>query len=153
MDSVGLEARVRTLVEGVLNTGPIFLVDFSVRGSRGSHAIDIFIESDYALGINQIAALSREIGFLLDTEDVMPGSYTLNVSTPGADRPLQIPRQYRKHVGRTIRVHYRKLEDAYTEVCGELIAADESFIQIQNGKGAIEIPHDDIQWAKVQLPW
>ncbi|MCY4159216.1 MAG: ribosome maturation factor RimP [Bacteroidetes bacterium] len=153
MDSVGLEERVRPLIEEILDTGPIFLVDFSVRGSRGSHAVDIFIESDHALGVNQLAELSREIGFLLDTGDIMPGPYTLNVSTPGADRPLRLPRQYRKHLGRTLRVHYRKNEDACTEICGELIVAEDSSIQIQNGKRAIEILHDDIQWAKVQLPW
>ena len=153
MDSVGLEERVRDLVEGLLKTGPVFLVEFSVRGSLGSHAVDVFVESDDILGIQQLTGLSREVGFLLDTEDIMPGPYTLNVSTPGADRPLRLPRQYQKHLGRNLRVHYRKYEDIFTEVCGELIAAEESSIRIQNGKGATEIFHDDIQWAKVQLPW
>ncbi len=153
METPGLETRVRPLVEGMLKAGPVFLVEFSVRGTRGSHAIDIFVESDDSLGADELAELSREVGFLLDTEDIMPGPYVLNVSTPGADRPLRQLRQYQKHLGRDLRVHYRESEDTFTEICGELLAAEESLIRIQNGKEVTEIRHDSIQWAKVQLPW
>lgn len=145
--------RVRTLVERVFGEGPLFLVELSVRGSQGSHAVDVFVESDEALDANHLAMLSREIGFGLDTEEVMPGPYTLNVSTPGADRPLRLLRQYRKHLGRNLRVQYQKSEDASTEICGELIAVKDASIQIQNGKGPVDILHSKIQWAKVQLPW
>ena len=153
MNIVALEERVCTLVDNMLKGGPVFLVEFSVRGTQGSHVIDIFVESDDALGVNQLAELNREIGFILDAEDIMPGRYTLNVSTPGVKRPLRLPRQYRKHVGRKLRVHYRKENDAFTETCGELVAVEESYIQIQNGTRSAEIPHGDIQWAKVVLPW
>ena len=153
MNTVALEERVCTLLENMLKGGPVFLVEFSVRGTQGSHVIDIFVESDNALGVNQLAELNREIGFILDTEDIMPGRYTLNVSTPGVKRPLRLPRQYRIHVGRKLRVHYRKENDAFTETCGELVAVEESYIQIQNGTRSAEIPHGDIQWAKVVLPW
>ena len=153
MNTSGLEERVRACVEDLLKNGPVFLVDFSVRGSMGSHAVDVFVESDDTFGVNQIAKLSREIGFILDTEDIMPGPYTLNVSTPGANRPLSKIRQYRKHLGRNLRVHYRKQEGRYTEICGELLSVEKSSIEIQHGKGTLNILHADIQWAKVQLPW
>ena len=141
------------LVEGVLQGSSIYLVEFSVRGTLGSHAVDVFVESDEDLGADNLVELSREIGFILDVEDIMPGPYTLNVSTPDANRPLRLPRQYHKHIGRNLRVHYRKQEDVFTEVCGRLLSAEDTAIQIQNGKAAVKILHDDIQWAKVQLPW
>ncbi len=153
METIGFEGRVRTLVEDLLNNGPVFLVDLCVRGSRGSHAVDVFVESDDTLGVDLLAQISREIGFLMDTEEVMPGAYTLNVSSPGADRSLQIPRQYQKHLGRDLRVHYRKDKDSSTEVHGKLVGAQGSFIQIQNGNSQVEILFEDILWAKVQLPW
>ncbi len=153
MNTVALEERVCALIENMLEDGPIFLVEFSVRGTQGSYVIDVFVESDDALGVNKLAELNREIGFVLDAEGIMPGHYTLNVSTPGAKRPLRLPRQYRKHLGRKLRVHYRKQDDAFTETCGELIAVGESSIQIQNGTQSAEILHSDIQWAKIQLPW
>ena len=152
-DKVGLTDIVRNLVEKLLEGSPVFLVDFSVRGSKGSHAVDIFVESDETLDVNQLAELSRRIGFTLDIEDALPGRYTLNVSSPGADRPLRLLRQYHKHLGRNLRVHYRKEEDVSTEIQGELLAVHDSSIEIQNGGGAVEIQHEDIHWAKVRLPW
>jgi len=153
MDTVGFEGHVRSLVEDLLSNGPVFLVDLSVRGSRGSHAVDVFVESDDSLGVDLLAKLSREIGFLMDAGDVMPGPYTLNVSSPDANRSLRVPRQYRKHVGRDLRVHYRKDEQSSTEVQGSLVNAQDSSIQIQNDTLEVEILFEDILWAKVQLPW
>jgi len=153
MDKAGLEERARSLIEDLLHKTSVFLVDFSVRGSRGSHAVDVFLESDDSLGVDLLAQLSREIGFVMDTQDIMPGPYTLNVSSPGADRSLRIPRQYRKHLGKDLRVHYRKDENSMTEVCGRLLAADDSVIQIQHQVGKVNIRFEDILWAKVQLPW
>ena len=153
MEQPTVEARVRTLIERLLGSGPIYVVDFCVRGAKGSQAVDLFVESDHALGAATLADLSREVGFLLDSEDVLPGAYTLTVSTPGADRPLRLPRQYRKHVGRTLRVHYRQPSGQCTEICGTLAHATQQAIRIEMGGRVSDIMFSDIEWAKVQLPW
>ena len=153
MDHEPVVIRVRTLVEDLLADGPIYIVDLAVRGTRGSYAVDLFLESDDSLGVDTLAELSREVGFLLDTEEVMPGPYNLRVSSPGADRPLRLPRQYRKHVGRQLRVHYQVEPGRNTEVCGKLLRAHESGIDVKvNGQNA-GIDFESILWAKVQLPW
>ena len=112
-----VDARVKTLVEEVLAGSPHFLVDLEVRGARGSQAVDVFIDSDEGLGVGTLARISREVAFLLDTGEVIAGHYRLNVSSPGLDRPLKLPRQYKKNVGRALRVHYQKPEgDLYANV-------------------------------------
>ncbi len=148
-----LEARVRALIEGLLERGPVFVVDFCVRGTKGSYAVDLFVESDEVLGADNLADLSREINFLLDAEDTIPGPYTLMVSTPGVDRPLRLPRQYRKHVGRTLRVHYRLTSGQFTEICGKLVDATRQAIRVEDAERIEDISFGDIAWAKVQLPW
>ena len=147
--------RVCALVEEVLAGTPHFLVELDVRGAVGSQAVDIFIDSDEALGVNTLADLNREIGFLLDTEAVMLGRYRLTVSSPGVDKPLKLPRQYRKNIGRKINVHHRKPEgEGYTETLGELADADEEAVEVTAASGTRRrIPYTDILWAKVQLPW
>jgi len=147
--------RVRALVEEVLVGTPHFLVEFGVRGAAGSQAVEIFIDSDDALGVDTLADLHREIEFLLDTEAVMPGRYRLTVSSPGIDKPLKLPRQYRKNVGRKINVHHRKPEgEGYTETLGDLADADAEAVEVTAAGGARRrIRYDDILWAKVQLPW
>ena len=147
--------RAQGLVEEVLADTPHFLVAFEVRGAPGSQAVDVFIDSDDALGADTLAQISREIAFLFDTEDVIAGRYRLNVSSPGVDRPLKLPRQYKKNVVRMLRVHYHKPSgDGYTEVLGKLAAADDEGIDVAAAGGQRRrIHYGDILWAKVQLPW
>ena len=150
----GIADRVRALVEEVLVHTPHFVVELDVRGTRGSQVVEIYVDSDEALDLDEIARISREVEFLLDTEDLFPSRYHLNVSSPGVDRPLRLPRQYHKNVGRTLRVHFAKDEDSNTEVVGTLVAASDEGIDIAVSDAETRhIPHSAIHWAKVQLPW
>ena len=153
--AANLEERARALVEDVLAEGPHFVVDFSVRGSAGSLAVDVFVDSDTALGADVLAGISHEVGYALDTEDVIPGRYMLNVSSPGVDKPLRLPRQYRKNIGRALRVHFqREDEGGFTEILGTLVAADTESIRVSLSDTESRcINYADILWAKVQLPW
>ncbi len=146
--------RVRGIVDEVVAGSPLFVVDVAVRGRKGSQAIDVFVDSDEGLDIETLARISREVGFLLEAEDVMPGHYTLNVSSPGLDRPLTSLRQYRKNVNRQLRVHYRKADGSgNAEVVGRLANVDEEGIEVETGGDGTRIGFDQILWAKVQLPW
>lgn len=149
-----VDARIRAIVEEVLQGSPLFLVDVVVRGKSGSQVVEIFVDSDEALDIEDIARVSREVGFLLDTEDVMRGRYSLNVSSPGLDRPLQWPRQYRKNVGRSLRVRYTDASGSATEIEGELKAAGVDGIEVAGPSAeAMHIRYDVILEARVILPW
>lgn len=150
-----VDARVKTLVEEVLAGSPHFLVELEVRGAAGSQAVDVFIDSDDGIGVDTLAQISREVAFLFDAEEVIARQYRLNVSSPGLDRSLKLPRQYKKNVGRALRVHYQKPDgDGYTEVHGDLVDADDEAIEVVvSGGQRRRIRYLDILWAKVQLPW
>lgn len=150
-----VDARVKTLVEEVLAGSPHFLVELEVRGAAGSQAVDVYIDSDDGIGVDTLAQISREVAFLFDAEEVIARRYRLNVSSPGLDRSLKLPRQYKKNVGRALRVHYQKPDgDGYTEVHGDLVEADDEAIEVAVAGGERRrIRYLDILWAKVQLPW
>jgi ribosome maturation factor RimP len=153
-ETTPLVDRVRALVNEVLVHTPHFVVELDVRGARGSQVVEVFIDSDEELDVDEVARVSREVGFLLDTEDLFPSRYHLNVSTPGVDRPLRLPRQYAKNVGRTLQVHYARDAEHNTEVVGTLTAAGEDGIDIAlDDDETKHIPYHAIHWAKVQLPW
>ena len=148
-----LQNRVAALVHRVVEDSGCFVVEIGVRGTVGSHAVNVFVESDDTLDARMLSQLSREIGYVLDVEDVMPGSYRLMVSSPGLDRPLRLARQYRKMVGRDMRVHFQKSEGKFTEACGKLVAAGEEEITISRHRESMTIRYSDILWSKVLLPW
>lgn len=149
-----LAARVRELTEEVIMGTPYFIVDVEVRGHKGTRVVEIFIESDADLSHDHLANISNEVGFLLDVEDVIDGSYTLEVSSPGIKRPLTMPRQFKKNVGRVLRVKYESEEGTTENIVGELRATDDDTITIETSSDeSVRIPYDAIERAKLELPW
>lgn len=148
-------ARIAAFVEEVISDSAVFLVEVKVRGAKGSRVVEAFVDSDEELGADDLTRISREVGFLLDVEDIIAGRYTLNVSTPGLDRPLVLLRQYRKNVGRDVRVRYAAENDpGDTEVTGKLLAAGDDTIEV--AVSASDVRHirlNDVVRAHVQLPW
>lgn len=152
-DSV--EERIQGLVEETLQGSALYLVSVDVRGRKGSRVVEIFLDSDGVLDVEELARVSREVGFLLDTEDVIEGRYSLNVSSPGVDRPLALPRQYKKNVGRQVRVKYRTNQDAdVATVEGALKeATDEGIAIAVSPSNTVEIAFDEVVETRVLLPW
>ena len=127
----------------------VYIVDLNLRGRTGSRVVEVYLDSDEGLGVDQLASFSREISFLLESADIVKGKYNLNVSSPGADRPLKLPRQFAKHVGRTLEVKTQSDE----HVQGKLKAVKDQQVVLFGESGEVSVPFEDIQEAKVMLPW
>lgn len=155
-----LEDRVRALAEEAAEDSGLYIVGVSVKGHPGSRVVEVFADGEEG-GIDDLAGLTRRINAILDVEDPIAGRYRLDVSTPGADRPLADVRQYPKHVGRTLRVRVAPvtpvdMADAApeAEIVGTLTAATADAITLQPDAGdAVEIPVARIHEARVVLPW
>lgn len=132
-----------------------FIVDVQVRGHKGTRVVEVYVDAETDLGLDDLATVSRELGFLLDVEDVVDGSYKLEVSTPGIKSPITMPQQYRKNVGRTLRVRYQlDMHDSEQIEVVDLLDADDDGIDVEHGNGDTErIPYDAINQARIELPW
>jgi len=149
-----LASEVRALTDEVIAGTPYFLVDVEVRGHKGTRVVEIFVESDTELNHDDLARISSEVGFLLEMEDTIDGSYTLEVSSPGIKRPLTIPRQFKKNVGRVLRVKYESENGSSENIMGELLDADAESITLETAPDETErIPYAAIECAKLDLPW
>ena len=97
-----IEKRVTELVEEKIADRPdLFLVDVKMH-SNGK--LIILVDGDKGIGIADCAAISRHVGFHLEEENVLDTAYNLEVSSPGLDAPLVLPRQYVKNVGRSLAI-------------------------------------------------
>lgn len=145
--------RVRALTEEVITGTSYFLVDVEVRGHKGTRVVEVYVDSKEEFGHDDLAVISKEIGFLLDVEDVVDGSYKLEVSSPGIKRPLTMPQQYQKNVGRTLRVRYET--DGNEEiVVGDLTSADDTEVELElASEERLQLPYHAITQARIELPW
>jgi len=96
--------RVRGIVERVAASSGLDVVDVELHGAGTSRMLRIFIDKPGGVNHEDCANLSREVGTILDVEDVVPGSYVLEVSSPGLDRKLSRPVDYERFTGSRVKL-------------------------------------------------
>jgi ribosome maturation factor RimP len=87
-----------------------------------------------------LALCERVSGLLVDYRD----RYSLEVSSPGQDRPLTKPQHYTRFLGRRARVRLREARDGHKSVTGELVGASDREVTIAAGGGIYTIPYEQI---------
>lgn len=151
---MNIEKRVKELVEEKIADKPnLFIVDIKMHANG---KLVILVDGDNGIGIDDVAGISRYVGFKLEEENVIETAYNLEVSSPGLDTPLKLIRQYIKNIGRNLAI---KMADG-TKREGKLSSITEDAIVIEEkvkekGKRAevIEavIPIDKIAETKVLI--
>jgi ribosome maturation factor RimP len=99
---------VREVVERVAASSGLEVVEVEMRGAGANRMLRIFIDKPGGVTHEDCAQLSREVGTILDVEDLVPGgSYVLEVSSPGLDRKLTRPADYQRFVGSRVKLTTR----------------------------------------------
>lgn len=121
-------------------------VELSSAGRR--RMLRVAVDKDGGPTMDDLADATREVSRLLDDSDVMGEQpYTLEVSSRGVDRPLELPRHWRRNVDRLVRVD---LADGST-VTGRVLAADEDAVTLDVAGAARRVPYADVRRARVQV--
>jgi ribosome maturation factor RimP len=99
-----LNQKIKAWIEDFVGEGPIFLVDLQVTiGSRRT-LISILLDTEEGVTIEECALLSRKLGHHMEENEWIEEAYNLEVSSPGLDYPLTHGWQFKKNVGRQIKV-------------------------------------------------
>lgn len=97
--------NISTLLDGVLPDNDLFIVQLLVSESAVKPKVTVVVDGDQGVSIDQCARISRRLSKRIEETYGEEISYTLEVTSPGADQPLQSPRQYQRHVGRKLKVN------------------------------------------------
>lgn len=95
---------VTRIAQPILESMGLELVDIEFGRVGPDAVLRLFIDKEGGVLLDDCAALSRELSMVLDVEDVIACNYTLEVSSPGLDRPLKKPADYERFAGRLIKV-------------------------------------------------
>jgi ribosome maturation factor RimP len=104
-----------------------------------------------AVSVDDCANVSRAVSALLDVEDVIPGSYTLEVSSPGIDRPLTRPEHFVRFAGFEAKLETRVPLDGRKRFTGRLLGLEGERVRIATAEGELALPLADVQRAKLVL--
>jgi ribosome maturation factor RimP len=120
--------------------------------------IDVPLAADDAgeprhVGIEDCEAVSREVSAQLDVEDPIAGNYTLEVSSPGLDRPLFGAAQFARFVGESAKVTLKLPQDGRRRLQGEILRVEGSTIAFAVDGATLEVDAANIEKAKLVPDW
>ncbi|MCZ1007222.1 ribosome maturation factor RimP [Streptomyces lydicus] len=146
--------RLRGLLEPLVAARDLDLEEIEVTPAGKRRVLRIVVDSDEGVQLDECAELSREVSQVLDDSDVMGGApYTLEVTSPGADRPLTELRHYRRAVGRLIKAQLHE----GGELVARITAVDDAGLDLEvpGVKGrkptTRRVSFDEIAKARVEL--
>lgn len=107
------------------------LLTLEMSGSGDRLVLRLFIDKSPAVTLDDCEEVSRYVSGVLAVEDPIPGSYTLEVSSPGADRPLVTMEHFARFVGRDVQVRLFQPKEGRRNFRGALLAAENGEIRMQ----------------------
>jgi ribosome maturation factor RimP len=118
----------------------------------GGRTLRISIDRATGVSLDDCEKVSQVAGPILDQANLVEGPYTLEVSSPGAERPLRERWEFERFSGKKVNVRYRYGESSEGVVEGVLAAVEDAGISIDNPKlGLLEIPWDDVLAARLTV--
>ncbi len=142
-----LKQQIEELVTKPLLAEGSELVEVVVSRYKGNVTVRLFVYSEHGATIDECVRLSRIVGPLLDGTDWFKNGYTLELSTPGLDRPLTEARDFKYRIGETVRVEL--VDSAKNKFTAEIIAADEQEVRFRTNETELAVPLAEIKKAKI----
>lgn len=146
-----LRLRLRDLVEPVVVAEGLDLEDIAVSRMGRRYLVRVTVDADGGIGHDELSDVSRAVSRALDeAEDrdgeLTPDSYTLELSSPGIDRPLTLPRHWQRNVGRLVAVRA-----GGRQVTGRVTATDERGVTLEVNGQSVDASFADLGPGRVQV--
>jgi len=145
-----LEQKIIELADRITQNLDLLLIEVTIRGDTQNRVIEIYIDSELGVSADTCAEVSRQIKELIDEQNVFPGKYRLEISSPGVDRPLKFLKQYSKHINRKFEVVY-SVGETTNKISAKLFKVDGEDLSFSDGKNELILNFNKIKSAKVQI--
>ncbi|WDZ87510.1 ribosome maturation factor RimP [Micromonospora cathayae] len=162
-DLAARRSRLRAVIEPVVTAAGYDLEDLSVSRAGRRHVVRVIVDGDQGINLDAVADVSRVVSVALDAAettdgDLVAGEYQLEVSSPGVDRPLTLPRHWRRNVGRLVKVTTRAAlpgqragQPADRQVTGRVVGADDERVVLDLDGGRAEWTYAELGPGRVQV--
>ncbi len=148
-----LVSHIQALAAPILDEREIELVELTCRPQGGQVLVRFLVDRVGGITIQQCAKVNQLIGQAVEAAGVMEGGYTIEVSSPGLDRPLVSKRDFERAIGEDLKVELRLEDGRFKELEGMLLAVRHEAIVLKMGAGNVTVPFVQIRTAKKTLRW
>ncbi len=157
MVKIDVVTRVTELAEPFTASLDIELAEVEYKQEGGRMVLRLYIDRDGGVTLDDCAAVSRELAEILDVEDFIHGRYSLEVSSPGLNRPLKKPSDYERFTGRLVKIRTFELlaDDKGNKrktFIGELLGLTGGVVRLKLSEGQTAgIPLEKVAKANLEL--
>jgi ribosome maturation factor RimP len=115
--------------------------------------VRLFVDRPGGIGLDDLQSVSEEVSAILDAEDPIDSAYTLEVSSPGLDRPLKSEADYRRYQGRLARLSSYEPLDGRRHWTGRIVSVDGGMVSLEekDGGAVMRIPFDKIAHGRLEV--
>jgi len=145
--------QIRALIEPILVDREMELVELTCRPYGRQVHVRLLVDRVGGVTIQQCARVNQLIGQALESANLIEESYTVEVSSPGLDRPLVSKRDFERAIGEDLQVHLGREDVRMQELDGMLLAVQPEAIVLKTTSGNITVPFAEIRAAKKALRW
>ena len=145
---------VQAVAERVTAARGFELVDVEAKRDRDGFVVRLYIDREGGIGLDDLQSVSEEVSAILDAEDPIERAYTLEVSSPGLDRPLKTEADYRRFAGRLARVSSYETVEGRRHWTGRLVGVEDGHVTInltKEGEAECRIPLAKIAHARLEV--
>jgi ribosome maturation factor RimP len=125
------------------------LVELEFTGKPPHSVLRVYVDKMGGVNVEECAYLNRKLSDFLDTEDLIEKSYTLEVSSPGLDRPLLSLDDFRRKTGEKVRIYLKTSSDKLAELKGEIIGVSQAEVRVKIEEKVQAIPWEKIEKGKI----
>ena len=129
------------------------LVELTCRPQGRQLNVCLLVDKVGEVTIQQCAAINRQVNQALETANLIEESYTVEVSSPGLDRPLVTKRDFERTVGEDLKLDIRIEDGRLKELQGMLLAVQPDAVVLKTLSGNLTVPFTQIRTAKKALKW
>ena len=149
MTQESLHTRLLELIVPIASSLGLTLWGIEIPASFKGGVLRIYVDSEQGVTIDDCAELSRHVNVLLDVEDPVPGPYTLEVSSPGLERPFFSFDQLEPYVGRVILVKLTAPLQNSKKWKGRLLRLEDEELILQTDNQEVHIPWNQVHKARL----
>ena len=151
MENGDRSARIEEVIEPVLRSYGLELVELEWHARRPRSVLRVFVDKPGGVAIGDCERVSREVGDLIDVEGLIEEAYDLEVSSPGLDRLLRTDREFRWAVGKRVRLW----QAGGLETRGRLADVEADRLVVERDGERVELPRGSVTKARLDadVPW
>jgi ribosome maturation factor RimP len=145
---------VRSVASRVATDRGLELVDVELKRAQGGQLVRLFVDQPGGgIGLGTLQSVSEEVSAILDAEDPIDGRYTLEVSSPGLDRPLNGEADYQRFVGRLAKLASYEPVEGRRHWTGRIVACDDGIVtlELDKEKASARIPLAKISHGRLEV--